>query len=408
MQLDAGDAKAAIATLNRSFTANGAGWRTYYLLATAYARTKQWNEAASAAIKSANLAHSQAAPPLLLLGDILLASGDTTRAKESWEKLISTFPKDPLVDEAKKRIEEANSGSSTRAAEVARVKLPTEPAMVEERPWAPPDIDSKDYPVSSVSCNLDDVLQRAMFRVKTQLGNLEKFTATEHIEHQEIDKAGMAGVIKTRQFSYIVFVFPYQKDSVFLEESRDGQANTAAFPTSLATVGLNSLGISVLQPVYRPSFNYQCEGLATVRGDAAWQVRFEEKKDADSGVRRWQKHGTIYNIPIKGRIWLSTTTSDILRVETDLREPVSNLELAKDHLLVDYGPVNFKAGADSLWLPWSAEMYLELHGKRYHHRHFLTEYMLFGVDTSHKISPPKNLPTDVIQDSDTLPDKQKH
>lgn len=401
MQLDAGDPKGAIATVNRTFTANGAGWRTYYLLASAYFRLKQWNEASSAAVKSASLAHTHAAAPLLLLGDIQRAAGATGQAKESWEKLITTFPKDPLAIDAEKRIDEANSGSATQTGDqVEAVALPTEPAIIEERPWAPPDIDSKDYLVSAVSCNLDDVLQRAMFRIKGQLGNLEKFTATEHIEHQEIDKMGMAGPIKTRQFSYIVFVHPYQKNSVFLEESRDGQENTAAFPTSLATVGLNSLGISVLQPVYRPSFDYQCEGVATVRGDAAWQVRFEERKDAHPGVRRWQRLGTIYNIPIKGRLWLSTTTFDILRVETDLREPVAQLELAKDHLRVDYGPIKFAALNEQLWLPWNAEMYLELHGKRYHHRHVLSDYLLFGVDTNNRIAAPKKTPTDAGEDSE--------
>ena len=37
-------------------------------------------------------------------------------------------------------------------------------------------------------------------------------------------------------------------------------------------------------------------------------------------------------------------------------------------------------------------MYLELGGKRYHHRHFLSDYLLFGVDTTHKIEKPKELP----------------
>jgi len=129
--------------------------------------------------------------------------------------------------------------------------------------------------------------------------------------------------------------------------------------------GLAVRRIAVLQPVYRPSFNYQCEGLATVRGGAAGQVRFAKGKDSDSGMRHWQRQETIYNLPTEGRIWLSTTRFDILRVETDLREPAANL--AKDHLLVDYGPVRFTAGADSLWLPWRADMYPEQHGKRYHH-----------------------------------------
>ena len=68
-----------------------------------------------------------------------------------------------------------------------------------------------------------------------------------------------------------------------------------------------------------------------------------------------------------------------------------NLELNRDHLLVDYGPVKFTEGKTTLWLPWNAEMYLEVHGKRYHHKHYLSNYLLFGVDTSHKISAPKNI-----------------
>jgi hypothetical protein len=377
-------------------------------LATAYCETKEWKEAEAAAIRSVSLAHSKAATPLLILGKIQAQQGNKTAATATWEKVVETFPAAPEATEAKNVlshpvVEQMNAVSDATAARISHdLDLTVE---AEGRPWAPPDVDNKEYPVSAVSCALEDVLQRSMLRVRTQLGNLEKFAATEHIEHQEIDKQGMAGPIKTRQFSYIVFVFPFQKDSVFLEESRDGEANVAAFPTSLATVGLNSLGISVLQPMYRPGFQYQCEGVATVRGEATWQIRFEEKPGSQLGVRRWQKDGTIYNIPIRGRIWLSTTTYDILRIETDLREPVQNLELSRDHLLVDYGPIKFASGSDPLWLPWSAEMYLELHGKRYHHRHFLSDYLLFGVDTSHKIGLPKNINPENIQEAEPHPEQ---
>jgi hypothetical protein len=37
-------------------------------------------------------------------------------------------------------------------------------------------------------------------------------------------------------------------------------------------------------------------------------------------------------------------------------------------------------------------MYLELHGKRYHHNHTLSNFSLFAVDTSDKISLPKDAP----------------
>jgi hypothetical protein len=69
-----------------------------------------------------------------------------------------------------------------------------------------------------------------------------------------------------------------------------------------------------------------------------------------------------------------------------------------EHLVIDYGAVNFEHGKTSLWLPWHADMYMQLHNKSYHHRHTLTNYALFSVDTDHQISAPKNLPKDDSQD----------
>ena len=398
LQLQSGDAAGGIATLNKAYAANGAGWRTHYLLASAYAKSGEWKKAEFHARRAAVLAHEKGAPAVLLLGDVQSAQGNWDLAQLTWERVSAEFPNAPEIAEAKKKIATANGEHPAKntaiAANFSALTVDAElPKSVAERPWAPADIDHKEYPVASdISCNAEEILPRAMNRMKSQMENLEKFTATEHVEHQEIDKLGQAGPILSRNFSYIVFIKPSKGDSVFLEESRDGGTNTSSFPTSLATIGLNSLGVSVLQPEYRSGFAYRCEGLASVRGEAAWEIRFEEKKNANLDVRRWQRLGTIYNIPIKGRIWVASTSYDLLRVETDLREPVSFLELSLDHLLVDYGPVPFGKGQSKLWLPWSAEMYLELHGKRYHHKHYLTDYLLFGVDTSHKIGNPKNMP----------------
>ena len=67
------------------------------------------------------------------------------------------------------------------------------------------------------------------------------------------------------------------------------------------------------------------------------------------------------------------------------------MELSRDHQAIDYGSVQFEHGGTSLWLPWYAELYMELRGKRYHHRHTLTDYKLFSVDTTHAVSAPKDI-----------------
>jgi tetratricopeptide (TPR) repeat protein len=405
LELQAGETNDAIATLEKAYRRNGAGWRTHLLLASAYANAGLLQQAESHAASAATLAREKGAAATLFLGDTQYAVGKWEEAKQTWERVLIEFPTDPAEKDAKRKLELAarehpadQAGSALTASTVVpplefpeAIELPA----ATDRPWAPPDIDSREYEVATdVPCTADEILARGMHRVKAQLENFEKFTATEHIEHQVIDRKGHPGPVRERDFSYIVFVHPFEGDSLYLEENRDGGTNLSAFPTSLATTGLNSLGVSVLQPAYQQKFNYRCEGLTSLRGQAAWQIRFEEKLSTRSGVRQWQRKGIIYNIPIKGRIWMASTSYDVLRIETDLREPAQQLELTRDHLMVDYGPVNFESGNTTLWLPWSADMYMELHGRRYHHKHFLTDYLLFAVDTTPKVSKPNQaLPT---------------
>ena len=71
---------------------------------------------------------------------------------------------------------------------------------------------------------------------------------------------------------------------------------------------------------------------------------------------------------------------------------MKEIELTRDHLLIDYGPVKFEKSGATLWLPWDAEMFMELHGKRYHHTHTLRNYMLFSVDSAGSLGKPKEVP----------------
>jgi hypothetical protein len=97
----------------------------------------------------------------------------------------------------------------------------------------------------------------------------------------------------------------------------------------------------------------------------------------------------IYNWR-QGRIWISRSTNDVLRVETDLLATVSKLQLTRDHLRVDYGPVKFDRDNQTLWLPWDAEMFMELRGKRYHHR-YLSDYRLLESTPLTKSASRKTL-----------------
>ena len=119
--------------------------------------------------------------------------------------------------------------------------------MESDTSWSPPDIDNNPPSIVATSCATSEVLDRAFLRTEGQLANFEKFTATEHIEHQEIDRHGTPIKVNIREFSYIVFVVPYHGDSFYLEESRDAdQKTTDSFNA------WSSVFFRVALPVVRP------------------------------------------------------------------------------------------------------------------------------------------------------------
>ncbi len=176
LQLQTGDAASAIVTLNQAYAANGAGWRTRYLLASAYAKTGKLRDAEMQAASAVKLARTNSATPLLLLGDIQAASGKWMEAKQSWNQILTECPNCPEANDARKRTAEASEShrgaSNSHAGEFSHLAVAPElPPTIDDSPWAPPDVDSKEYSVATdVSCYCGEIIPRAMRRTKTQLG----------------------------------------------------------------------------------------------------------------------------------------------------------------------------------------------------------------------------------------------
>jgi tetratricopeptide (TPR) repeat protein len=397
LQLRTGDPAAATQTLEKAYQLNGADWRTHWLLANAYDQQKNYEKALPHATRAAELGKENGAAAWVLAGQILVHIGRREEARKAFETVVHSFPNDAAAAGAKSQIAALDKAALTTVSNVVSPPPagppPPPPAPVAVRPWAPVDIDSKEYPaVEDIACSENEIVLRTQAKMMHQLGNFEKFLATEHIEHQEVDGHGIPGAVRQKDFNYLIFVEHPRPGMSFLEEKRDGGDNLDSFPTALATQGLAALALSVFDPSYEGDLTYKCEGLGTWRGQAVWRLRFEQKQEVKSRIRMWTNSRGTYAIPLKGRVWIGASSYDVLHIETDLREAVKEIELTRDHLLIDYGPVKFEKGGTTLWLPWDAEMFMELRGKRYHHTHTLRNYMLFSVDSAGTVGKPPEVP----------------
>jgi hypothetical protein len=363
-------------------------------------RTGELSKAETEATRAGELNRQKTAAMKLLRAKILAVEGKSAEAALAFQSFIQDYPKDDAAPEARKyleKIEEAKKSAAAAAAAIpspdslkpSEAETPVAVATTVERRWAPPDVDAG-IPATApgVSCSLEDVLRKTQQRILKQLADLEEFSATERVEHQVLDPPGVWTNPVSQNFDYLIFVHHTATLPYYFDEDRNGGESLYAFPSTLATRGLVSLGFMVIHPVFSKDFQFTCEGLGSRNGKPAWQLYFVQRVDVPSRVRSWNYKKVNYPIPLKGRMWIGANNFNIMHLETALREPVPGLRLNREQLAVDYGPVRFQSAATELWLPSQGEMYFDLMGHRYHHKHTLTNYLLFDVDTKNKIKAP--------------------
>jgi len=239
-----------------------------------------------------------------------------------------------------------------------------------------------------VSCDLPTILRGAGERMTQLVSNLEKFSATEHIEHFKVDTSGVLRGRETRSFEYVVLVSQSPVSGFQLDEYRNGNTDPRQFPAEIATEALPAMAL-ILHPLMVSDFKLTCEGLGQWTGRPAWQVRFEQRQDRPNRIRYYKIQENYYPVALKGRVWIDAGTYQVLRLETDLIQPVKGIELTRERLSIEYAQVQFHSHDLQLWLPKTAELYWERHKRQYYRRHDFSDFKIFAVDTDQKFQRPR-------------------
>jgi hypothetical protein len=254
--------------------------------------------------------------------------------------------------------------------------------------WPPGDVDESVPPVnSSAPCSLPQVLSRAGHRIEELVRDLDRFSATEIVRHQKVDKAGQLHDPETSRFDYLVSLSPRPSGSLQVEEYRKGRTSHDEFPDHVATRGTPSL-VLIFHPRYASNFSFTCEGLGEWHGKPAWQLRFEER-DAKRAMVGLLIGLSSYRLRIRGRAWILADSYEVARLETDLAETIPRIRLRLDHQSVEYGPVRFPKSKVEIWLPSSTELFMDFQGHRFYRRHTFTDFNLFSVKIDQQISDPQ-------------------
>jgi hypothetical protein len=254
--------------------------------------------------------------------------------------------------------------------------------------WAPHELEESIPPVDpAVSCPAEDVLRGVGARMSEFVQSLERFTATEKLEHFSVDRNGARKSPQAREFAYVVSVSQNSIGTFLLDEFRDGKMDPEQFPAHTASRGSPAMAL-IFHPLLAPDFEFRCEGLGQWAGRQAWQVHFVQRPDHPIRIRSYSVGGRTAGLPLLGRVWIDPGTYQVLHLESELMKPLPEVALTHEHFTIDYQPVRFQSTGQQLWLPQTAELYVERKGKRFYRRHVFSDFRLFNVDSSQKIQTP--------------------
>jgi len=255
--------------------------------------------------------------------------------------------------------------------------------------WFPGDIDRFIPPVApGVACPLTDVLSQAGKRIQELVGNVDRFTATEVVEHYTVDRSGQLRRPEIREFNYLVSIAQTPNGYMNVEEYRNGGSNPDQFPDHIATVGTPTL-ILIFHPQYAKYFRMTCEGLGRWREQPAWQVRFEERTDPRGSISALRIDGRVFGLRLRGRAWILADSYQVGRLESDLADEIPKIRLRLQHEEIEYRPVHFAESKGEIWLPSSTELYMDFLGSRFYRLHRFTDFQLFSVKVQQSLVDPK-------------------
>ncbi len=403
LQIQQQNYEAARKTLEQAVATDPESWMAHSLLADTYLKQQEYEKAREQAQLAIVKGKGAGNSAQIALGQALEKLGRNQEALEVYKKFVEESPSSPVAEQVRTMYNELvhrlsnPAGNSTAAGTAAPssssvgtdVLLAASEPGLSTKSWRPVGIDDVRPTVAEgVTCPYEHVIDGAGERMKELIDDLGRFNAIEDLLHEDLDELGHPLKKTTLQFNYVAFISEPKPGVFNVGEYRDQRSDAADFPDQIATRGLPALAL-IFHPDERDDFQMVCEGLGDWHGQATWLVRFQQRDDRPHRTQEYRIAGRSYQVSLKGRAWIAADTFHIVHLESELVNPMPQIQLLSEHLSVDYAPVQFQKTNVQLWLPKSAEIYFDFRRHRYLRRHSFDHFMLFSVDSAEKRNEPK-------------------
>ncbi len=236
---------------------------------------------------------------------------------------------------------------------------------------------------------LNSILQKTGQNVETFFRDFQNATSHERIEEEQLGKGGKVKRSLEQKFQYLLVTTPYQT-GMSLDEYRTDNTGAVRGPSGLSdgfmlTAGFASASL-VFHPEYQAGAKFKLLGSANVDGVACDLVAFAQVPEKAKMFGRFSSNSATALVLHQGIAWINPSDSRIVRLRTDLLQPLPNVRLQRETTEIHYGLVRFKDVAAPLSLPSQVSVTVEWKGKTFRNLHEYRDFKLFNTSAHEKRS----------------------
>jgi tetratricopeptide (TPR) repeat protein len=234
---------------------------------------------------------------------------------------------------------------------------------------------------------LDAILQKTGLNVQAFFQGFQNATSHESIEEEQIGKGGKVKKSLEQKFHYLLITSPYQ-GGMSLDEYRTNQTGAVSAPAGLSdgfmlTAGFASASL-VFHPYYQAGAKFRLLGRANVDGAACDVVAFAQVPERAKMFGRFSSNSATALVLHQGLAWINPADSRIVRLRTDLLQPLPQVRLQRETTEIHYSLVRFKDVPAPVSLPAQVIVTVEWKGKTFRNQHQYTDFKLFSTAVQEK------------------------
>lgn len=234
--------------------------------------------------------------------------------------------------------------------------------------------------VSGESSATTSAVSLAQHQITAYLDKLADFHCTESVTQDKLAANGHVEATGRAKYDYLIMMSG-SGDDFQLNESRIESSSTPSKHPQLPMLVTNGIAtvLLVFHPYYRDSFNFEAGDEEMVDGTATIPVHFSHisgrRTPAALALR-----GREYPLELEGTAWLGKQSGEVIKVEANLQDDMSDVGLTSLHIHVDYKAFSPDKDAGTLTLPALAVVDVTTPRQHWRNTHIFNNYRGFSIE----------------------------